>query len=519
MRTKNSIKNTIVSFISYFLTIVIGLISQKFFIETLGNEYLGINGLFSNIISMLGIAELGVGSAIIYHLYKPIAENDIKKIKALMNFYKNCYNIIAIIIFILGLMITPILKFFIENITVDINLNLVYILFIIEIVCSYLLSYKRSIINAYQKNYLVNFIHIAYLILLNTLEIIILLITKNYYLYLIIKIAMRILENIGITLLANKLYPYLKNNNELLDPKTKKDIFKKVKALFFHKIGGFVVLGTDNIIISKFIGIIEVGLYSNYNMIIDAIEKLFGQILKVITPSVGNMLVSATGEKNFEVFKKIRFLNFWIATFSSISLLIVMDSFINIWIGKEYLLSSSVLIILVLNYHIKSMRSSYMIFKDAAGIYYEDRYIPLLESLLNIVFSLFFLKLFGLAGVFIGTIISSLALYGISYPKYVYKKIFSRTYKDYIKETLGYFALFLVIAFLTFNIAKLIVIKNPFLSLIINCLISLSIPNIIMLIIFWKNNNLKYYKGLLESFIFRKSKGCDTYEKRKSSLY
>ena len=500
MRTKNSIKNTIVSFSSNLLTIVIGLIAQGIFIKILGSEYLGINGLFSNIISMLGIVELGVGSAIIYHLYKPIVEEDIKKVKALMNFYKKCYTIIALIILTIGLMITPYLNLFIEEVTIDINISLVYILFIIEIVCSYLLSYKRSIINANQKNYLVNFIHIGYLVILNILEIIILVLTKNYYLYLGIKIVMRILENVGVTLLANKLYPYLKHNNEKLDENTKKDIFQKVKALFFHKVGGFIVLGTDNIIISKFIGIIEVGLYSNYYMIIDAIEKLFGQVIRAITPSVGNMLVKESSEKSFEIFKRVRFLNFWIATFSGISLLVVMNSFITVWIGSKYLLATCVLIVLVLNYYAKSMRSCHMIFKEAAGIYYEDRYIPLLESVLNIVASLILLKYFGLAGIFMGTIISSLALYCISYPKYVYKKLFNRSYLNYTKETLGYLSIFLVLAVITFKISRLIVINNAFLSLIINCLIAVVIPNLVLLIIFWHTDNFKYYLNLLKSF-------------------
>ncbi len=500
MRTKNSIKNTSVSFITNLLTIVIGLIAQGIFIKILGSEYLGINGLFSNIISMLGIVELGVGSAIIYHLYKPIVEEDIKKVKALMNFYKKCYTIIALIILTIGLMIIPYLNLFIEEVTIDINISLVYILFIIEIVCSYLLSYKRSIINANQKNYLVNFIHIGYLVILNILEIIILVLTKNYYLYLGIKIVMRILENVGVTLLANKLYPYLKNNNEKLDENTKKDIFQKVKALFFHKIGGFIVLGTDNIIISKFIGIIEVGLYSNYYMIIEAVEKLFGQVIKVITPSVGNMLVKESSEKSFEIFKRVRFLNFWIATFSGISLLVVMNSFITVWIGSKYLLATCVLIVLVLNYYAKSMRSCHMIFKEAAGIYYEDRYIPLLESVLNIVASLILLKYFGLAGIFMGTIISSLVLYCISYPKYVYKKLFNRSYLNYTKETLGYLSIFLVLAVITYKISRLIVISNAFLSLIINCLIAVVIPNLVLLIIFWHTDNFKYYLNLLKSF-------------------
>lgn len=498
MRTTNSIKNTLVSFISNLLTIIIGLIAQAIFIKILGKEYLGINGLFSNIISMLGIVELGIGSAIIYHLYKPIADNNITKIRGLMNFYKKCYNIIAITILIIGLLITPFLRFFIQPISIDINIKLIYILFIIEIVFSYILSYKRTIINANQKNYLVNLIHIGYLIALNLIEIIVLIYTKNYYLYLILKIIMRVLENICITIVANKLYPYLKDNNEKLDKTTKKDIFKKVKALFFHKIGSFIVLGTDNIIISKFIGIIEVGLYSNYYMIINAVEKLFGQLINALTPSVGNMLVTESQEKSFTIFKRIRFLNFWISTFSGVCLFIIIDSFITIWIGKEYLLSTLVLTVLILNYYQKSMRTSYSVFKEAAGIYYEDRFIPLIESVLNIIASLILLKYFGLAGVFMGTIISSLLLWCLSYPKYVYKKLFNRSYLNYTKETLGYLVLFLGIAYLTFKLSSLVVINNAFLLLLVNCIIALIIPNLILLILFGKTDDFKYYLQLLK---------------------
>ena len=212
------------------------------------------------------------------------------------------------------------------------------------------------------------------------------------------------------------------------------------------------------------------------------------------------MLVTETKEKNFEVFKRIRFLNFWIATFSSIALLVVMDSFIKVWIGSAYLLTTCVLVVLVLNYYLKSMRSCHMIFKEAAGIYYEDRFIPLLESILNIVASLILLKYFGLAGVFMGTIISSIALYCISYPKYVYKKLFNRSYLDYTKETIGYLSLFLGLAFLTFKLSRLIIISNAFLSLVINCVIAVIIPNIILLILFWKTNNFKYYLELLKEF-------------------
>ncbi len=508
MRTKNSIKNILISFISNFLTILIGLIAQFVFVKTLGQEYLGINGLFNNIISMLGLVELGVGSAIIYNLYKPVFDNDKKKICALLYFYKKCYNIISIIVLLVGLSITPFLGYLINDVTVDINLNFVYILFVIDIFFSYILSYKRSIINAYQKNYIVNVIHILYLTFLNLFQTIILVKTKNYYLYLLIKIIMRIIENIVVSVVANMMYPFI-NKKEDLDDDTKRDIFKKVGALFFHKIGGFFVNGTDNILISKFIGIVQVGMYSNYYLIINAVNILFGQVIGVVTSSVGNLLVEDNKKKNYSVFKKIRFLNFWVASFSAISILIIMDDFIIIWLGREYVLAHLILIVLVFNYFQKSMRNSYMVFKESAGIFYEDRFVPLVEAITNIVASYILLKIFGFAGVFMGTIVSGLTLWCYSYPKYVYKKLFDRDYISYFKETSGYILLFIIIASGSYYLSMFINFDNIYIQLIIKTILCLTIPNFILALIFYKTDNFNYYVNLLKKYlgkVFRKSR-------------
>ncbi|MEE3342813.1 MAG: oligosaccharide flippase family protein [Bacilli bacterium] len=502
MKTKSSIKNFIASMSCNIVVIISGLIAQAIFIKILGAEYLGINGLFTNIISMLGIVELGIGNAIIYNLYKPLVKKDYKTINSLMKFYKNAYHAIAIIVFILGMCVIPFLSFFVGKNSLDINITFVYILFILDIVCSYILSYKRSILYADQKNYIINIIHMLYYVILNTSQLLVLYITKNYYLYLVIKIVMRLLENIVITLYVNKKYTYINTKDAL---KLKKDIIddiiKKVKALFFHKIGGFIVLGTDNLIISKFLGLITVGMYSNYYLIIDALDKLFGQAIKALTPSVGHMLVTDSKEKVYKVFKKIRFANFWIATFSGTSLLVIMSSFITIWVGKKYLLSIYVLITLVFNYYQKMMRNSYMTFKEAAGIYHEDRFVPLIESTINIIASIVFVKLIGLPGVFIGTIISGLSLWCFSYPKFVYKNLFQRKYIDYIKETIGYILLFIIIASITYITATSITINNNYIEFIKNCIISLIIPNILIIIIFYKTDNFKYYKNLLFKII------------------
>lgn len=498
MRTKNSIKNVIAAMLSNIITIVIGLIAQAVFIKILGIEYLGLNGLFTNIISMLGIVELGLGNAIIFNLYKPLALNDTETIKSLMKFYKKSYILIASVVLIIGLVIIPFLPLLIEKVTVNINIVGIYLLFLIDIVCSYLLSYKRSIFYADQKNYYVNIIHIGYTILLNLSQLVILFFTKNYYLYLAIKIIIRLIENLIITTLANKKYPYLLEKNiKNIDKKIEKDIFTKVKALFFHKIGGFIVLGTDNILISKYLGLAVVGLYSNYYMIINAIQTLFSQALVALTPSVGNLLVKENKNKTFEVFKKIRFMNFWIATFTSVCILNMMQQFITIWIGEKYLLADVVLIVLVFNFFQKMMRNSYQTFKEAAGIYYEDRYVPLFESIINIVTSIILVKIIGLPGIFLGTIISGFVLWFYSYPKYIYKKLFDRRIIDYLKETISYILLFVIIAFITFKISSLVIIDNTFIKLLINTLICMIIPNLIMLMIFFKSDNFKYYLNFL----------------------
>lgn len=495
---KNGSKNLILSILCNIVTILIGFIAQKLFIKYLGSEYLGLNGLFNNIVSMLGIVELGIGSAIVYNLYKPIVNKDKETIKSLMKFYKKAYNIIAVIVFIVAIIIIPFLPKLINDITVNTNIYLIYMMFIIDIVCSYLLSYKRSILYADQKNYIINIIHMAYLIILNFIQLILLYFTKNYYYYLVIKIIMRIAENIIITLYTNKKYSYLKDKNiKKLDKKIEEDIFKKVKALFFHKVGSFIVLGSDNLIISRFIGIISVGLYSNYFLVINAIQTMFNQGILALTPSVGNMLVNSNYDKNFETFKKVRFLNYWLACFSGVAILLIMDSFITLWLGNKFVLNKLVLVVLVFNYYQKLMRSSYNTFKEAAGIYNEDRFVPLIESIINILFSILLIKPFGLAGVFMGTVISGLSLWCYSYPKFVYKKLFNRKYVDYAKETLGYIILFLVICIVCILISINVNFSNNWYDFFKDILIATTIPNIIMTIIFTKTDNFNYFKKII----------------------
>ncbi len=498
MRSKNSIKNVIIAFVMNIITILIGFISQKVFINTLGTEYLGLNGLFTNVISMLGIVELGLGSAIIYNLYKPIAENNKEQVKSLMAFYKTSYRLIAFIITIIGLLVIPLLPFIIGETSIKENINLIYILFLLDIVASYLLTYKRSILYANEKTYVVNIVHIVYLILLNGVQILILYITKNYILYLVIKILFRILENIVLTIIANRKYEYIKEKNvEKLDNNIKKDIFTKVRGLIYHKIGGFVVLGTDNIVISRFLGVTTVGLYSNYNLIIQALSNLFAQAFSSITASVGNLLIENDTNKSYKIYRNMLFFNSWIFAFASAGLLCIIDPFVKVWIGEQFILPFSVLLTLVVNFYMQGMRKTSNTFKEAAGIFYEDRHVPILESIINIIASVILVNIMGLAGVFIGTIMSTFVLFFYSYPKFVYKRLFKRNYIQYLKDYVPYVLTAIISVAITYMIINIINLQNSILQIIINLIIVIIIPNIIHLIVFFRTEEFQYYKNMI----------------------
>lgn len=491
MRTKYSIRNTVIQLINNIVTLTILFISQSLFIRILGIEYNGLNGLFNNILAILNLFELGIGSSITFNLYKYIKNNDQDTIKSIMKFYKKSYNYIAIIIFIIGLLFIPFLNY-IVSVSVNINIYIIYLLFLINTVSTYLINYKRNLLVASQKNYIVNIVNIIYVLLLNIIQIVFLYITKNYYLYLIIKIICTLLENITINIISNKIYPYLLDKNvKPLKVEIKNDIINRVKALVIHKTSAAITNGTDNIIISIFLGIKTVGLYTNYNYIILAVKKIFSNIMNTLTPSIGNLLIDNKKEKNYNVFKKICFLNFWITTFTSTCILLLTEPFIKIWIGKEYIINKTVLIVLVLNYFQTMMRNSFSIFKDAAGIWIEDKYIPVLQSTINLLSSIILVKLIGLSGVFIGTILSSSVLWFYSYPKYVYNNLFDKKISVYVKELIKHIILFLIIIIGSYKI------NNYYNNLLITIIICLLLPNIVLFILYKNKEEFIYYKGLI----------------------
>lgn len=411
-----------------------------------------------------------------------------------MNFYKKAYNVISLIVLALGICIMPFIKKIVGEVSVGINIHIVYILYLLSSLASYFLTYKRSILYADQKKYIINYTHTIYLLILNSTQLLVLSLTRNYYIYIVLKIVCQIGENIVLNLIVNKQYPYLKKsiNNKISD-EMEKNIFQKIKGLFFHKVGNFLVWGTDNILLSYFFGVIQVGIYSNYSMIINAVTNLLQQFISSTSASIGNLLVEKNNRKTQNVFQKIYFLNFWIVVFASNCILIIIQPFVKVWVGEQYLLPLYIVIVLIISFYQKMMRVTYDTFKEGAGIWHEDRFIPILESVFNIIFSIIFAKCFGLVGIFLGTIVSGFVLWFYSYPKFVFNKILSLSFKEYAKINIKYFFIFSIITSTSFLISTLYNPSFILLKLIYNILISLTVPNILMLLIFFKDKNFKYF--------------------------
>jgi O-antigen/teichoic acid export membrane protein len=492
MRVQNSLKNIFFGLSSQLISILLGFIVRTVFIYMLGVEYLGIDGLFSSILMMLSLANLGFDTAIIYSLYKPLAEKNYYQIQALMNLYKKAYRLVALAVLVIGISIMPFLPSLMNGETTVNNIDLIYLLFLINSVLSYLFIYKQSIVIADQRHHIISKIHTASVIFTNLFQVMLLLITANYIAFLIVQIIFRNLENIYIAHIANKLYPFLKEKNEsTLTKVEKKSFYENLYSLLLYKISGVVINGTDNIVISSIVGLKWVGIYSNYLLIINTINTLLGYIFYSVTASVGNLITIEKAEKKFFIFRVLNLINFWIFGVISIFLWFLINPLINFWLGSEYLFSKLVLIFIILNFFTSGMQNTTTIFRETTGLFKKGKYRPLAAALINIVASIYFAKQIGVAGVFLGTVISRMCTYFWYDPYVIYKYEFKTSIRSYFLR----YSLFTVLVLASILIIEVLSMYLP-VNIIINvpmkfafCLI---IPNTIFFILFRKSEEFKY---------------------------
>ena len=325
--------------------------------------------------------------------------------------------------------------------------------------------------------------------------------TQNYILYLIIDSVITITNSIILAIIVNKMYPYLKNKvKDKLDSETKKDITKNVKAIVFQNIGNYLVFGTDNIIISSFVSVAAVGLYSNYNMLIEICRTFINQVFNNIYHSVGNLVAKENMDKVYSIYKTYRFLNFWLYSFFTIFLAIMLEDFIIQWIGSEFLMQGSLVFVLMFIFYERGMRNSITTVKTTSGIFHEDRFAPLCQAAINLVVSILLVQRIGIIGVFIGTLVSAIAVPFWTTPYLVYKKVFHKPVSHYFLKYTYYAAIGIGTYFLTNFICGFVPVGD-LISLIVRALICLVVPNLVYICIFYKTDEFKYLFGIVKNII------------------
>lgn len=411
-RLKNSALNFASGFLGRVLTILLNFVVRTIFIYCLNEAYLSVNGLYSNILTVLSLAELGFGSAMVYRMYAPVAVKDYQKTAALLQFYKKIYIIIGVVIFLLGLCVIPFMDYIIKDKPDISGLTLYYILFLVNTSISYWFSsYKASVLYADQKEYIKTNVQNTMAILQSGLQIVLLLLFRKYLLYLLIQLVGNIFLNLYVAHLVDKRYPEIQTyQGASLSAEERVQIRKDTEALVLSRFGHVALNGTDNIIISAVVGVLWVGRLSNYTLICDSVTSVLCQITAAITGSLGNFFATEDKHAGYAIFKKVEFLNFWLYGFSFIALVTLLDPFVQIWAGGRFVLGLPISIAIAINFFVAGYMNTLWVFRSTLGLFKQGKFRPILVAILNIVLSIVLGRLWGVFGVLFATFLSRAAI-------------------------------------------------------------------------------------------------------------
>lgn len=484
-RTKNSIRNIIFSLANQIITILLGFINRSVFIWTLGVNYLGISGLFSDILMMLSLADLGFGVALTYSMYKPLAEHDYDQLAALTGLYRRVYRIIALAVTLIGLILVPFLKYLINLRHPIPHITLYYLMFLANTVASYLVVYKTSILTADQKDYLLKKYQSIFGIAQTACMTIFLWVTHNYFVYLLIQVIFTYAQNFYASYIAEKQYPFIKKNIKMPLKKTK-EIFKNLYSVFLYKISGVLLNATDNTIISVMIGTGMVGYYSNYSMVTTQVTNLVNTVFYSLTASLGNLVVREKEHRRYKTFLAIQSVSDIVSSTSTACLFLLFQNLIQIWLGKQFLLSNLALIAITCNFYLGIILLPIWVYREATGLYQQTKYIMLLTAIINLCLSIFMAKWIGVAGVLFASAIARLLTYFWYEPILLFKKYFAVPSWVYFISVLKN----VLITFIVIFVDKLIFahfLVNSWLSLIIKA-ICIGIISLTITVIFYIRN-------------------------------
>jgi len=503
MRIWYSAKNIIAGFGGQLVNMVLGFVVRTVFIYTLSKAFTGISGLFSSVLTVLNLSELGLGSAMIFSMYKPMAENNREELKTLMRFYKRAYRNVGFVFFGLGLAMMPLLPFFVKETTAAVNIHLVFFLYLLDTALSYwFYAYKMSILHAGQKTYVVALYGCLSTFVLSVARLVLLLLLRStpelsFYCYTVAGILGNLLRNVLIKRHVDREYPWLLEKNvRPMDENTRRDIYRNVAGLSVNKVCMVLNDGVDSTIISAFLGVVPVALFGNYIMLRSYINKFLSTIFGSMSASVGNLCAVESVEKKESFFYSLQLAYFWIYGFCAISLWMLYDPFIaGVWLDESWLLTKWEVMLLSVNFLIEGIAGAVVKYRDASGLFWQTRYRYILSSVLNITLSILLVGPAGLgvAGALLGTTASLLVMLSRD-PVLVYRTVFRKKAGHFYRLYAGYLSLAVITAGLVYVLA-LPFAAHTFVNFLIKGCLCVLVPNGLWFLLFRKRPEFQYLKN------------------------
>ena len=493
-RTEYSIMNMIAGLGGYALNTVLGFACRIVFTRYLAADYLGVNGLFTNILTMLSLAELGIGSAVVYALYKPLAERDEEKIAALVKLYGKAYSAVGVLIAVVGIALMPFLNVIIrEQPNISESIYLLYLLNLFNTASTYFFSYRTSLIIADQRNYIVSVVNYSVTIIQSILQMAVLYLTHNYLGYLLIQTAGTFIFNATVSLIVIKEYPYIRNKNTReLSKEEKTSLFANVRDLMIYKISSLLVNSTDNILITFFKGLATTGIASNYTLLVNMLNALLGQVFNGLTASIGNHNAMESDENKYRMFSFMNYMNFWIFGWAALGIVFCSSDLVRLCFGQNYVLPFEIPLVMGINFFLVGMMNAVWTYKHTMGLFHYGRFLQIITGIINIIASLILGREFGLVGILFATILSRLFTSVWYDPYAVFLYGFHKSPLVYFRRYLYYLLIIGVTSFCNY-----IVLKQIHCVLLLQVFLRIIVCSVITNAVFWLMlHRLREYEAL-----------------------
>ena len=493
-RVRHAAKNIIFGMGGNVVTMLLRFALRTVFIAKLGETLNGVEDLYTEVLTLLSLAELGVGTALNFSLYGPVARGEREKVKSYMLLYKQAYRVIAIVIAVVGIALVPFLQYIIKDpgsLTLA-QLRTYYLVFLFNTVSSYFVAYKYSLANAEQKNYIqTNAITVTKMISVS-LQLLGLFLLPDYMLYLLTQAAVELAQKIVVSRYLNRRYPLLTEKDvRPLEAKERREVVKKTKALLLHRVGDMARLQTDAVIISTFQNVAAVGFIGNYKLIVNSVSNYVNVIFNSVISSFGNLIATEGRDKQFSLFKVYRFFAVWIYGFSAVGFFLLLSPLIEMVLGKSWVLPSSVISWFLLDYFLKGERIVLSNFKTAAGVFEQDKYLTLFQGAVNLAVSIALVRPLGLAGVYIGTVVSGL-IANITKPIIIYRVCFDRPAWPYFRDFVKYLAVIGAALLLLIPLQDMLMPQVTLLKFVMMIAVITAVFNGIFLLAFGRTEEFKY---------------------------